>query len=213
MLKNTAGHKVKTKTGETAGKLGLIAIGLFIVSFLVFSNLNTEFNYLEDYVSRLGVKGAAYAIWWNILGFLSVGIILIGFGIAYGKYLKDKLAGLLLAFFGVGFAFTAIPFDLTDTYSAVSKAHTDAITLGLASWLFGLARISYKVTLGKTVRLRANITATLLVVSMIGGALELWSMPMTHRLIFIIVFGWTAITSIDLLFIKSLKITQTKPQQ
>ncbi len=213
MLKNTAGHRVKTKTGETAGKLGLIAIGLFIVSFLVFTNLNKEFDYIEDFVSRLGVKGAPYAVWWNIFGFLSVGLMLIGFGIAYGKYLKDNLAGLLLAFFGVGFAFTAIPFDLTDTYSAVSKAHTAAITLGLASWLFGLARISYKVTLDKKVRLRANITAILLVISMVGGAIELWSMPMTQKLVFTIIFGWTAITSIHLLSTGSLKITQTKPQQ
>lgn len=203
MTDNTEGHKVKTKTGETAGKLGLIAIGLFIVSFLVFTNLNTEFDYIEDFVSKLGTKGAPSAIWWNIFGFLFVGIILIGFGIAYGRHLKDKLTGLLLAVFGIGFAFTAIPFDLTDTYSAVSKAHTAAITLGLASWLFGLARISYKVTLGKTVRLRANITAVLLVLSMIGGAIEFWPMPMTQRLVFTIVFGWTAITSVNLLFIKN----------
>lgn len=211
MLENTADHKVKTKAGETAGKLGLIAIGLFIVSFLVFTNLNTEFDYIEDFVSRLGAKGAPYAILWNIFGFLSVGIILIGFGIAYGRHLKDKLTGLLLAVFGIGFAFTAIPFDLTDTYSAVSKAHTAAITLGLASWLFGLARISYKVTLGKTVRLRANVTAVLLVLSMIGGAIEFWPMPMTQRLVFTIVFGWTAITSVNLLFIGNKKISQTNP--
>ena len=207
MPENTAGQKVKNKTGETAGKLGLIAIGLFIVSFLIFTNLNTDFNYLNDYVSRLGVVGAPYAIWWNIFGFLCVGIALIGFGIAYGKYLKDGLAGLFFAGFGLGFAFTALPFDLTATDSLVSKAHTAAITLGLASWLFGLARISYKVALPKTIRFRANITATLLVIAMISGAIELSSMPMTHRLVFAIVFGWTTITSIHLLIINNSKST------
>lgn len=207
MTDNTEERKANPNTGRLSGIMGLTAVSLFVISFLVFSNLNLEFNYLEDYVSRLGAKGAPYAIWWNIFGFLSVGIILIVFGMTYGKYLNDKLAGLLLAFFGVGFAFTALPFDLTDTLSAISKAHTAAITLGLASWLFGLARISSKRTLDKTVRLRANITAFLLVISMIGGAIELWPMPMTHRLIFIIVFGWTAITSTYLLFIKSSKPT------
>lgn len=205
MTDNTEDRKDNPNTGRLSGIMGLTAVSLFVISFLVFSNLNLEFNYLEDYVSRLGAKGAPYAIWWNIFGFFSVGIILIVFGMTYGKYLKDGLAGLLLAFFGVGFAFTALPFDLTDTLSPISKAHTAAITLGLASWLFGLARISYKRTLDKAVRLRANITAFLLVISMIGGAIELWPMPMTHRLIFIIVFGWTAITSIYLLFIKHSK--------
>ena len=66
--------------------------------------------------------------------------MLFGFGVAYGRLINDKLAGTLLAFFGLGFAFTAIPFDLTDSDSAVSKAHVAAITLALAFWLFGLEK-------------------------------------------------------------------------
>jgi hypothetical protein len=34
---------------------------------------------------------------------------------------------------------------------------------------------------------------------MVGQAVQLWSMPLTHRLVFFVVFGWVAITSIRLL--------------
>ena len=38
-----------------------------------------------------------------------------------------------------------------------------------------------------------------LAAAMIGSAMRLWSMPVTHRIVFGIVFGWTAITSIELI--------------
>jgi hypothetical protein len=84
----------------------------------------------------------------------------------------------------------------------MSKAHIISIYLGLAFWLLGLSRLGYNRQLKKGIRNRANFTATILTLSIIGSVLELWSMPVTHRLIFGIIFGWTAITSFELILRK-----------
>ena len=198
---------------KKAGLLGLLAVSTFIIALFIFASLNPNFNYVDDFVSKLGAHKQPNAFWFNILGFLLVGLFLVGFGVTYGKLLKDQLVGMLLAIFGIGFAFTSIPFDLEFSDSAVSKAHTFAITLGLASWLLGLARISYNQSLRKSIRFQANITALLLVFSMIGFAIGLWSMPVTHRLVFGVVFSWTMLTAADLLLnsrIKKIKCEDKK---
>lgn len=183
---------------HTTGRLGILAVSIFFIALCVFGWLHPKWNFLQDYISQLGAIGEPHALWWNIIGFVLVGILLLLFGISYGKILKDRFAGILLSLFGVGFAFTAIPIDEIDSTSAVSKAHVVAICLALAFWLFGLARISSNPSHSKQVRLRANIAAILLVSAMIGFAFGFWSMPLTHRLVFAVVFGWTAITSIGL---------------
>jgi hypothetical membrane protein len=183
-----------------SGLLGVSSVLLFAAALIVFGNLNPTFDFLEDFVSKLGALGEPYAWLWNIIGFGIVGGGLFGFGILYGSILSDKLAGLLLAMFGLGFALTSFPVDLADSNAAVSKAHIVAICLALAFWLFGLARISYNPALSKGIRTRANITAALIIISMVGSAAGMWSMPLTHRLVFAVVFGWTMISSIEVLY-------------
>ena len=180
------------------GILGILGVMLFLFALLLFGNLNPTFHFLNDFVSKLGAKGEPLALWWNLIGFAAVGIILIGFGIGYGIAIKDRLAGVLLALFGLGFTFTAIPMDMQEPDAPVSTAHILAICLSLAFWLFGLARISYHPQLEKSTRSRANITAVLIVVAMLGSSIELWSMPLTHRLVFLTVFGWTGITALEI---------------
>lgn len=186
-------------SNKIAGLLGISAFLFFVLSLAVFGLLNPSFSFLDDYISKLGAIGEPLALWWNIIGFGLVGILFIGFGISYGKVIQDKFSGLLLALFGLGFALTSLPMDMTDDRSPVSKAHIVAICLGLACWLFGLARMSYNPTLSKAIKSGANVAATLLAISMIGQAMGIWPMPVTHRLVFTIVFGWTFITSVSLL--------------
>jgi len=70
---------------------------------------------------------------------------------------------------------------------------------GLAAWMFGLARLAQFKSLEKSVRYSANIAAKLVVLPMFGFVAGLWSMPVTHRLIFAVVFGWIGFTSFSLL--------------
>jgi hypothetical protein len=91
---------------------------------------------------------------------------------------------------------------MESTNTPISKAHIVAICLGLAFWLFALSRLGYNKKIKRKIRTRANLTAIILVISMMGFVFGLWSMPITHRLVFGIVFGWTAITSIELIYKK-----------
>ncbi|MET1260574.1 DUF998 domain-containing protein [Flagellimonas sp. DF-77] len=184
---------------KQVGWLGLLAPTLLLLALLVFGSLNPEFRFQEDFISKLGAQGAPNALGFNLIGFGAVGILLTGFGFGYGRLLHDRLLAILLAFFGIGFAFTGLPIDFEEADSAVSKAHIVAICLGLAAWLFGLSRLGANHNLEPRVRKRANRTAVLLVLAIIGFVAGLWSMPMTHRLVFLVVFGWTAITAVKLL--------------
>jgi hypothetical protein len=182
-----------------AALLGLSAVVLFGCALVVFSSLNPGFDPLEDYVSRLGAVGQPYALLWNIVGFGAVGALLAGFGIAYGHILHDRLVSALLALFGVGFGAAGVPMDLGDGASPASKAHVVAVCLGLAAWLVGLARLAYAPSLDRYTRHSANVAAALVVLPIVGAGAQLWSVPVTHRLVFIVVFGWLATTSITLL--------------
>ncbi|MCW5965807.1 MAG: DUF998 domain-containing protein [Bryobacterales bacterium] len=182
-----------------AATLGISAVGLFGIALVVFSGLNPGFDPLDDYVSKLGALGQPHAMWWNVIGFVAVGALLAGFGLAYGRILHDRFVGVLLALFGIGFGAAGIPLDLGDGNSPLAKAHVVAICLGLAAWLFGLARMAHLTSLGNATRSSANIAAGLLVLPILGQGAQWWSMPVTHRLVFLVVFGWVAITSIRLL--------------
>ena len=193
---------------KTVGFFGIIAVIILVIALLVFGYSNNDFSFLNDFISKLGARGEPNALWFNLIGFVTVGMLLFVFGLTYGKLLNDKLLSILLSLFGLGFAFTAIPIDMQLSNAPVSKAHVVAICLGLAFWLFGLSRLGYNPQLKRKIRNRANLTAVILVISMIGFVLGLWSMPITHRLVFGIVFGWTALTSIEL--IKKGKATEIK---
>ena len=184
------------------GILGLLTILIFIATLLVFGLSNSDFSFLNDFVSKLGAKGEPNALWFNLFGFITVGILLFVFGVTYGNLLNDKLLSVLLSLWGLGFAFTAIPIDMELSTTPLSKAHIVSICLGLAFWLLGLSRLAYNQQLRKGIRDRANFTAIVLLLSIFGSALGLWSLPITHRLIFGIVFGWIAVTSLELILRK-----------
>lgn len=134
---------LKGQMNKTVGRLGLSVVGIFLITLVFFGSLNPDFNFLEDYVSIISATGEVNANWFYLFGFLLVGIILIRFGMTYRKFIKDRLIRILLSLFGLGFAFTAIPTNMEYSDAPLSKAQVVVITLGLASWLFGLARISY----------------------------------------------------------------------
>ena len=160
---------------KTVGILGLLSVLILIIALLIFGFANSEFSFVNDFISKLGAKGEPNALWFNLFGFIIVGILLFLFGLTYGNLLNDKILSILLSLFGLGFAFTAIPIDMELSRTPVSKAHIVAICLGLAFWLFGLSRLGYNKQLKRKVKIRANLTAVILVLSMMGFVLGLWS--------------------------------------
>ena len=146
-------------TEKNIGVFGLISVLTLITALLIFGLSNSDFSFWEDFISKLGAKGEPNALWFNLIGFVVVGILLFIFGFSYGNLLNDKLLSILLSLFGLGFAFTAIPIDMEFSRTSVSKAHIIAICLGLAFWLFGLSRLGYNQKLKRKIRNRANLTA------------------------------------------------------
>lgn len=189
-------------TEKHVGAFGLLSVLTLMAALLFFGFSNAGFSFFHDFISKLGAQGEPNAFWFNVIGFIAVGAFLFVFGLSYGRLLQDKLLSILLSFFGLGFAFTAIPMDMEFSTTSVSKAHIVVICLGLAFWMFGLSRLGSNKNLAHKIRIRANLMAVLLLLSMIGFVLGFWSMPITHRLVFGIVFLWTALTSIELIVSK-----------
>ncbi len=179
--------------------LGLSAVILFITALTVFALLNPEFSPIKDNISKLGAVGQKNALGWNLIGFATVGLLLAVFGWGYGHILQDKITAYLLAAFGIGFAATSLPIDFANEAAPLSKAHIVVICLGVASWLFALARIGMLKNIEPVIRTVANMTGTLFILPVIGEAAALWPSPITHRLVFLVVFGWVAFSSIKLL--------------
>ncbi|MEM9328147.1 MAG: DUF998 domain-containing protein [Bacteroidota bacterium] len=187
------------KSAKSVGAIGLLAVIILMTSLLLFGFANDNFSFINDFISKLGAKGQPNALWFNLVTFVLVGTLLFVFGLTYGQLLKDKLLSVLLPLFGLGFAFTAIPVDLELPNAPASAAHTVAICLGLGCWMLGLSRLGYNPRLDKRTRNMANVSAGITMISILRFVLGAWSMPITHRLVFGVVFGWTAITSVQLL--------------
>ena len=154
---------------------------------------------MDDYISLLGADGQPFAIWWNLLGFVSVGILFAIFGWAYSRVMNDTWVGVFLIISGLGFAMGAIPADFINPELPLSKAHFVSICFALAGWCLGLARIGHIQSGLRVARFSANLAGTFAVVPMIAMALGLISAPVAHRLVLIVVFGWVVVTSVGIL--------------
>lgn len=168
--------------------MGLSAVTLFAVSFVIFAGLNPEFNLIQDYISKLGAQGQPYSLGWNVIGFFAVGVLLALFGYGFGRSISDELVAVCLAVGGLGFALAALPTDLAHSTSVLSKSHYAAICVSLAGWCFALARIGGHPTIEKAVKRRASVASVLLVVAMAAHVAA--TAPSTHRLVVLVVFGW-----------------------
>ena len=186
----------------STGVLGLAAIGLFVGSLVLFSFLNPDFDIINDYISKLGAQGQPNATWWNLIGFVGVGLIFSIFGWNHGQLNRDRVAGICLTLSGIGFAMGAIPTDLADADARLSKTHFVAICLALATWYFALARTGHVGSTDPLQKPAANVAGALAVLPMIGLGIGLCSAPVSHRLTLAVVFGWVLFTSLRLLFSK-----------
>ncbi len=63
---------------------GLLSVSVFVFSFVLFGFLHTDFDFVRDFISKLGGKGQPNAFYWNAFGFTAVGILLGAFGGCFG---------------------------------------------------------------------------------------------------------------------------------
>lgn len=66
-------------TETNIGVFGLSAVLVFMLALLIFGFLNPGFSFLNDFISQLGAKGEPNALWFNLIGFTTVGVLLFIF--------------------------------------------------------------------------------------------------------------------------------------
>ena len=179
--------------------LGLVAAGLFIIAFFVAAMSSPNYAMLGDYISKLGARNQPFALWWNAIGFVAVGVLFSAFGWTLGRAINDRVAGGCLVVAGLGFALGAIPADFAAANAPLSKAHFVSICIALAGWCFALARMGQAGTLEKRIRMGANIAGVLAVLPMVGTVVNLFTAPVAHRLVLVVVFGWVIFVSLAIM--------------
>ncbi|MEM9410629.1 MAG: DUF998 domain-containing protein, partial [Planctomycetota bacterium] len=121
---------------------GLLSVAVFVIAFMLLGFLHSDFNFFDDYISKLGGIDEPNALFWNIFGFGAVGVFLATFGWLFGLCRDDRILGACLMVAGAGFALAAIPTDFADPKSPLSTAHFMSICISLAGFCVGMARLT-----------------------------------------------------------------------
>ncbi|HSB00834.1 MAG TPA: DUF998 domain-containing protein, partial [Anaerolineales bacterium] len=85
---------------------GVLAPVIFAVVLIIFSLFTPGYSNLTNAVSELGTVGAPYALVWNIVGFVFVGLLIVAF--AWGLHLDllrstgATIVPLLIGISGIG---------------------------------------------------------------------------------------------------------------
>ncbi len=186
-------------SARTTGWTGLAAAGLFAGALGVFAALDPTYSHLTNAVSELGAVGAPNQLAWNLIGFMAVGLLLAAFGRGLGREIATPSAGGLLILFGLAFAATAIPADMSDLGSPGSTAHIVASQAVLLFWALALVRLLFVRRAGPALRWIAAVALALAIGAIIVRGLEALQPGLSQRLSFAVVFGWVAATSLVLL--------------
>ncbi|MEL7496767.1 MAG: DUF998 domain-containing protein [Planctomycetota bacterium] len=187
---------------KLTGTLGLAAVLVFVVTFVVLGALTPDFQFVNDYISKLGSRGQPYADWWNTIGFGIVGVAFAAFGFLFGLCVRDRVLSFCLMVAGLGFAMAAVPTDFNEQHDVLSKAHHAAICFGLAGWCFGLARMTRAGSTDEFSRTMATYTITLSLLPMIAMGGGISEEPVAHRLVMLVVLTWVLVNSLILLLAK-----------
>lgn len=186
-------------TTAAVARLGLLATVVFTAALLVFAALDPAYSHVTKAVSELGAVGAPHQLAWNLIGFLGVGLTLAVFGWGLGKVVGDRWTGGLATLFGLAFAATAVPADMSDFASPGSVAHIAASQAVLLFWAAALIRLLFVRRAGAALRWIAAAALALAVGSIVVRGMDLLPPGLSQRLSFAVVFGWVAATSLTLL--------------
>lgn len=186
-------------SARKVGWTGIAATVLFVTALSVFAALDPAYSHLTNAVSELGAVGAPNQLAWNLIGFLAVGLLLAAFGRELGRAVETPSAGWLLVLFGLSFAATAAPADMSDLSSPGSTAHIVASQAVLLFWLLALIRLLFLKRFGGGQRLMTALALLLAVGTIVVRGAELLPPGLTQRLSFAVVFGWVLAASVSLL--------------
>ena len=179
--------------------MGALSVSVFVITFLTIANLNSDFNILTDYISKLGAVGQPYSRIWNYTGIGFVGASLATIGWLLGACRPDRVLGFCLVLSGVGFALAAIPTDLNDADSTLSKIHFVSVCMSLAGWCMGLSRLTSHANKDSFSKSAAYVAVTSVAFPLMGLAADLIAEPIAHRMILAVIFAWVGVVSYQLI--------------
>lgn len=122
---------------------GWIAGALFAVSLLGIGAATPGYEHAYEPVSFLGMRGAALAPWWNVLGFGLPGVLVAWFALAVQRPLHAagtgsvaRIGTWLLLVSGLAFAGNGVfAFDPRDTDGTSTRLHVAMLTIALLGFL------------------------------------------------------------------------------
>lgn len=130
-----------------AGRAGLhagwIAGLVFAIALLALAAITPGYAHAHQPVSFLGMRGAPWAAWWNVLGFAAPGLLVAWFALALQPPLQRagtgsvaRIGTWLLLLSGLAFAGNGVfPFDPREPDGLATKLHVTMLTLALLGFL------------------------------------------------------------------------------
>ena len=124
------GHRKKIKmNNKNYAQIGWLSCVVFWCSYFLMSSIRPDYYHGSKAVSELGSVGAPNAVFWNLIGFVFVGLLIALFSVGFQKSIsvsgKGRLASYLLIGSGLLWASTGIfPGDFEDRDSLTMVLHT-----------------------------------------------------------------------------------------
>lgn len=150
----------------------MLAPALFALCLVVFGALRPDYSHLTDAVSELGAIGAPNALAWNLLGFVTVGLLIAVFSWGLFRGTGSLAALVFVGLSGLGFAGTGVfPADMSDLSAPSSRAHILMSLISFAAFVPGAFVLGWRF-------LRLTGWKRIAIGSGILGVLALATMPL-----------------------------------
>jgi hypothetical membrane protein len=191
---------------------GAVSPAVFTTVVIVAGAIRPDYSHLNQFISELGAAGTADAWVMNVLGFITSGVLMAGFGLATIRLLssgrRSIIAGGLITLYGLCMIVAGIfpcdpgcplppPSVAATIHDRVSTVSLLAAVAGTGLWAVEFRRLAFFSDLWKLSAVLAGASLLLLVV--VGLSLEsrvligLW-----QRLLVATLFVWSSIVAMRL---------------
>ena len=192
---------VRSKKTSYAAVCGLLAPALFVGAISIFAALRPQYSHLTDAVSELGARGTRYALAWNLVGFVMVGLLIAVSSWGLFRVTGSWAALLFVGLSGVTFAGTGVfPADMADLAALGSRMHILVSLICFGAFVLGALILGWRF-------FRLPGWRGVAIASCILGLLGLLTMPlremavppgMAQRVSFTLYLAWIWVLSLGL---------------
>ncbi len=204
-------------TERVAGVAGIVAVVMFWTALFGFAAASPGYSHFHKAISELGAFGAPHALAWNLIGFITPGLLLAtcGAGLARAIEISGRKTAVywLLVMSGVGFAGTGlIPAEMRHgspfMQSPFTVGHVVMTLFSGIPWTIAAFLVVGQVKQNPAWQRSRRVSIILAVVCVAGFALNILApgLPvlahrpgLAQRISFGIYFAWFLIMAVHLL--------------